>query len=102
MLRAVIAVLAAILLCTGVVLICVGVPAPGWQAFGLGLVVLVAIVFERWRYQRVQTRPNGEWQGTDERFVDPTTGDPVQVFFNPRTGERRYVTAGRGTTDPPP
>jgi uncharacterized protein (DUF58 family) len=102
MLRAVIAVLAAILMCTGVVLIAVGVPVPGWQGFALGLLVLAAILFERWRYQRAQGRPNGEWQGTDERFVDPTTGEPVQVFFNPRTGERRYVTGSGGTADPPP
>jgi hypothetical protein len=102
MLRTVITALAAIVMCTGIVLISMGVPAPGWQGFALGLVVLVAMLFERWRYQRVQDRPDGEWQGTDERFLDPATGEPVQVFFNPRTGERRYVAASRGTTDPPP
>jgi hypothetical protein len=26
----------------------------------------------------------------------------VEVFFNPRTGERRYVKGSRGSTDPPP
>jgi hypothetical protein len=102
MLRVVIAVLAALLLCTGVVLISVGVPAPGWQAFGLGAVVLAAVLFERWRYQRAGERPDGEWRSTGERFLDPTTNDPVEVFFNPRTGERRYVKGSRGSTDPPP
>jgi hypothetical protein len=26
-----------------------------------------------------------------EQFIDPSTGDPVEVMFDPRTGERRYV-----------
>jgi hypothetical protein len=29
-----------------------------------------------------------------ERFVDPTTGVPMQVWVDPATGERRYVPLG--------
>ena len=31
------------------------------------------------------------WQLTDEKFVDPETGKLVTVWFDPGTGERRYV-----------
>jgi hypothetical protein len=46
---------------------------------------------------------NGRWQRTDEQFIDPTTGDPVEVMFDPRTGERRYVAGkSRAAKDPAP
>lgn len=103
MLRAVVIVLAAILTCAGIALIVRGVHAPGWQLLGVGVVLLLGTLFERWRYQRLGGRPEGKWQSTGERFIDPSSGEPVEVLFNPHTGERRYVTGGsRHTTDPPP
>jgi hypothetical protein len=55
-------------------------------------VVLLALLFENRRYQRLaDTRPGAPWQATDERFVDPDSGKLVTVYFNPMTGERRYV-----------
>jgi hypothetical protein len=43
-------------------------------------------------YGRVIGRPpGGDWRPTDERFVDPETGKLVTVWFEPATGERRYV-----------
>jgi hypothetical protein len=57
-------------------------------------VLLVGLLIERWRYQRLPSRPPGpEWQMTGERFVDPETGKLVTVYFRPTTGERRYVAA---------
>lgn len=103
MLRAVVIAVAAILACTGVALIAHGVPAPGWQALGIGLVLLIGTLFERWRYRRLEDVPRGDWQSTGERFVDPSTGEPVQVLFNPHTGERRYVPDNaQGTPDSSP
>jgi hypothetical protein len=103
MLRAVVTAAAAILTCAGIALIACGVRTPGWQLVGIGLVVLLATLFERWRYRRIGERPAGQWQSTHERFLDPSTGEPVEVLFNPHTGERRYVSANpRRTTDPPP
>jgi hypothetical protein len=32
----------------------------------------------------------GQWQPTGERFNDPTTGQVVEVYYNPQTGERDY------------
>lgn len=39
------------------------------------------------------------WEATDERFLDPQTGETVQVFYDPCSGERRYVShSGRPGT----
>ena len=92
MLRAVVIAVAALLACTGAVLLSRGLHSPGWQLLGLGLVVLLGTVFERWRYGHGDARPNARWESTGERFVDPTTGEPTEVLFDPQTGERRYVT----------
>lgn len=36
----------------------------------------------------------GGWRATEERFVDPESGELVTVWFDPETGERRYVADG--------
>jgi hypothetical protein len=57
-----------------------------------GAILAGGVLIERWRYQRLADgRPSREWQATSERFVDPESGQLVTVFFNPATGERRYV-----------
>jgi hypothetical protein len=57
-----------------------------------GLVLTGAIVFERARYKpNSRERPGPDWIATDERFVDHESGEIVTVFYQPRTGERRYV-----------
>ncbi|MCE4553653.1 hypothetical protein [Pelomonas cellulosilytica] len=52
-----------------------------------GLALAVAV--ERWRY-RARTVAGEGWEPTEERFIDPESGQPMRVLFNPRTGERRY------------
>jgi len=101
MLRSVVIAVAAILTCIGIGLIAYGVYAPGWQVLVIGLIVLIGTLFERWRYRRIEEASNGHWQRTDEQFIDPTTGDPVEVMFDPRTGERRYVAAKSRTGNDP-
>jgi hypothetical protein len=57
-----------------------------------GAILAGGVLVERWRYQALtDARPDPHWQATPERFVDPETGRLVTVFFNPATGERRYV-----------
>jgi hypothetical protein len=57
-----------------------------------GAILAGGVLVERWRYQRLtDNRPGRDWHATPERFVDPETGRLVTVFFNPATGERRYV-----------
>lgn len=55
-------------------------------------IVFLGIVFENFRYKRLQRGvPGGGWQDTGERFVDPESGETVSVWFDPASGERRYV-----------
>ena len=101
MLRTVVIAVGVILTCVGIGLIASGVHAPGWQALAVGVIVLIGTLFERWRYRPIEQPSNGHWQRTDEQFIDPSTGEPVQVMFDPSTGERRYVAAkSRGAKDP--
>jgi hypothetical protein len=103
MLRAIVIAVAAILVCAGIVLTARGLSMPGGQLLGLGLVVLAGTLFERWRYRRTAGSAQGPWQKTNERFIDPTTGDAMEVLFDPATGERRYVVEkSRHPSDPPP
>ena len=103
MLRTVVIAVASILTCVGIGLIACGVHAPGWQVLAIGVIVLIGTLFERWRYRHIEEPPNGHWQRTDERFIDPSTGNPVEVMFDPRTGERRYVAGkSRGEKDSAP
>jgi hypothetical protein len=55
-----------------------------------GLVIAGAILFERSSYRSKVNRMRGNWQATGERFNDPTTGQVVEVYYNPQTGERDY------------
>lgn len=55
-----------------------------------GALIAVAVLVERWRYRSRETSGDGDWQATDERFIDPETGHHVKVLYNPRTGARRY------------
>lgn len=55
---------------------------------------LVALLFERSRYQpsaadRRALRPTGE------QMIDPTSGDLIEVWEDPGTGEREYRKASR-------
>jgi hypothetical protein len=103
MLRNVVIAVSAILTCVGIGLVACGVYAPGWQALVIGAIVLIGTLFERWRYRRIEEPTNGHWQRTDEQFIDPSTGDRVEVMFDPSTGERRYVAGeSRGAKDPAP
>jgi len=82
--------IAAILAAIGIWLTCVGVTGAGIQCLILGALVLIGSVFER-RYRNNQTPSGSDWQATGERFLDPTSGKDVEVLYNPRSGERRYV-----------
>ncbi len=65
-----------------------------------GVLILVAVLGERWRYRPRVDRRRGRWQATGEHFVDPASGRLIDVYYNPDTGERDYVDAG--AAPPPP
>jgi hypothetical protein len=97
----------------GGVILAVQLPGDGGIISGLVLVVIGvggigAIVFERMRYRSESAEPDAQpptraggdpagtalprgFQRTEERFLDPSTGVLMRVWFDPATGERRYV-----------
>jgi len=62
-----------------------GLPMTIW-----GAVLLAALLFERWRYRPPSAARPDAWEPTGEGFIDPESGRPMRVLYNPRTGERRY------------
>ena len=75
----------------GVYLLLKGITGPGVQALGVGIVIILGTLFERWRYTHNDRRLDARWQATGERFADPVTGKNIEVFYDPVSGERRYV-----------
>jgi hypothetical protein len=63
----------------------------GLYALGAGVLLMIGTVFERWRYRSTHAHPGGAWQPTGERFEDPESGRTIAVFYDPVSGERRYV-----------
>jgi hypothetical protein len=62
----------------------------------VGLLVLASLVWERryGRQGRQKSVPHSDWRLTDEKFIDDETGEPVEVWIDPLTGERRYEPLG--------
>jgi len=82
--------LAVLGICT-IVLITTGFP-PMFVFLFWGVVLVLGIVFERFRYKPIeQSKPGPGWERTTERFVDEDSGKTVTVYIQPATGERAYV-----------
>jgi hypothetical protein len=67
-----------------------------WLMFA-GALVMVSVALER-RYGRPGAPPrveHSDWQLTKEKFVDDETGQLLEVWIDPLTGERSYEPAGR-------
>lgn len=68
------------------------VDAAGWPMLIVPAILVAGIVFERVNYRGNASTPlDANWRPTNERFLDEATGRPITVWFNPATGERRYV-----------
>jgi hypothetical protein len=66
--------------------------------FPLGIFVAVILIWFFFRsggYKRhpLDAPPGRDWTLTDERFLDPRSGETLEVWYRPRTGERAYVRA---------
>jgi hypothetical protein len=61
--------------------------------FAIGLPVLVWFMFRQGGYKReaLDVAPGPDWVKTEERFVDPASGETLDVWFHPESGERAYV-----------
>ena len=62
---------------------------------GFVALILIWLVFRSGGYKRqpLDAPPGKDWNFTGERFVDPQSGELVEVWYRPRTGERAYVRA---------
>jgi hypothetical protein len=65
--------------------------------------IAAALAFERHQYGKATSKPPGTgWLQTSETFIDDSSGQPVSVWFNAETGERRYVAINsKNTADEP-
>lgn len=80
----------AVLVCGVIAILFAHFPA-AWVCLVQGVIIVGALLIERYRYKPIErSAPPGNWQRTAERFLDEH-GQPVTVWLDPDTGERRYV-----------
>ncbi len=93
-LRFVLLLVSAIMIIGSAVALVVGYPV--WPLLIWSSVVFLAICFERWHYSTSATSmQHGEYK-TGERFIDPASGAMMDVIYDEKTGERRYMTIPTG------
>ena len=73
-----------------------------WLAVPAAL-VLIWLLFRSGGYKRqpLDAPPGKDWTFTGERFVYPRSGELLEVWLEPRSGERAYVRARSGQRDKP-
>jgi hypothetical protein len=76
----------ALLLVVSLVLVSVGA-LPGWSVLVSAVALGAAVLFERRGYQPRVPDPSA-LRPTDERFQDPTSGEPLEVWEDPCPGAR--------------
>ena len=95
MLRIALLFFGSIAIIAGILLIAVGAALPaGAELLGVGVILTLALLFERRGYHPKNKRALGGWEQTSERFIDPVSGHVIEVRYNPDTGERDYVDTG--------
>jgi len=65
--------------------------AGAWPMVAMAALFVAGTLFERFYYRGSAEPLDGEWEPTSERFLDEESGRPVTVWYNPKTGARRYV-----------
>ncbi len=93
--------IAALFICLiAVIGLVAGATNAGWPTLPLALIpgiLLLGLLFERFIYKPIRSdRPGQGWERTKEQFSDARSGRNVVVYYNPRTGERRYVAEQQG------
>ena len=56
-------------------------------------IVLAWLLFRSGGYKRIplDAPPGPGWTATGESFIDPTSGETLEVWLRPQSGERAYV-----------
>lgn len=70
----------------------------GFVLVGIGVLIAASVMLEG-RYRNGQSAsdiPPERWVRTGEREIDTETGQPVEVWFDPVSGARRYEPLERG------
>lgn len=63
---------------------------PGAVPLGvLGAIMAVLVLVER-RYRGQASQPVDGWEPTPEKFLDEDSGQLMQVWYHPGTGQRDY------------
>jgi hypothetical protein len=62
---------------------------PGWWLLFNSAVLAAALLFERRGYHP-RTPASANLHPTQERFLDPTSGELLEVWEDPATGAREY------------
>ena len=71
-----------------------------WPFLVFAILFAVGTWLERFYYRGgTVAGQGGRLQPTGERFLDEESGQPITVWFNPVTGERRYVEEGATPND---
>ncbi len=65
-----------------------------------GIVIMLGMAIEQWRYKKLSPALGAKGRPTGERFVDPETGALVEVWYDAATGERSYVKMEGGPRPP--
>jgi hypothetical protein len=80
-----------LMLAAGIIIAGASLPGALWLLIAGG-VITAGTLLERVIYKPLlRGSPGPGWVKTAERFIDPDTGRPVDVFYNPASGERQYV-----------
>ena len=92
MLRSFVIAVGAICFVGGLIALATGLCSPAFVFMFWGAVLLLGTVYERFRYKPIESvAPGAGWTKTSERFIDDETGNPVTVWLDPASGERKYV-----------
>lgn len=91
MLRNALIAIGVLLILAGIASVLAGFESRSLPLFLIGAILIVGMVYEPWRYKKIDSRPKAGWQPTGERFVDPETGRLTEVHYDPATGQRHYV-----------
>src|SRR5215208_6228925 len=88
MLRSAVLAVAVLMLAAGIIVAGLGLPGALWLLIAGG-VITAGTLLERVVYKPLlREKPGAGWVKTAERFIDPDTGQPVDVFYNPASGGR--------------
>ncbi|MEO7066490.1 MAG: hypothetical protein ABI114_06250 [Rhodanobacter sp.] len=91
-LRAALMVLGLLMLAAAPALLLFGQIVPAIWLVSWGVVLTAGVAYERWRYKSNLAQPPGAaYKPTGERFIDPGTGQLVEVYYDQATGKRSYV-----------